>query len=290
MTTPHTPRRILQELPVNAFGTPGVSNVPIPSTSSLKRQLHEVEDPNLPPSPLRSRLSHHPSSLALKPTREVGKEKVSYTAVDVTSREAGNKTVEDYSEDTRPGPVFSDVQGDPIDTQRTAATETSLPTGLSTLSRAETLRLRLRVALFKVQSDQTNIPVSQLRLPTPCVAGSDQWPASSSRAGIVQPPRLLPAPLLEPTVRPNRLSQSTQMLSSPPVTRAGSPSKASDGDIFQTPSLPLSKVKLSQPVSSPPNSQNGDLKDMDVEESHLSSSAVKGHAAISLLGLKDDRR
>ncbi|CAO1599713.1 hypothetical protein XANCAGTX0491_003428 [Xanthoria calcicola] len=294
MTTPNTPRRILQELPVNAFGTPGVSNVPISSTSSLKRQLHEVEDPNLPPSPLRSRLSHHPSSLGLKPTRKGGKGKVSYAAVDVTLREAGDETVEgstqDSSEDTRSGLVFSDVQGETIDTKRTAATETSLPTGLSTLSRAETLRLRLRVALFKVQTGQTNIPVSQLRLPTPSVVESNQWPASSSRAGTVQPPGLLPAPLLEPTVRPNRLSQSTQMLSSPPVTRSGSPSKAPDGDIFRTPSLPLSKVGLSQQLSSPPNSPNGDLKEMDVEESRLSSSAVKGYAAISLLGLRDDRR
>lgn len=54
--------------------------------------------------------------------------------MDVTSREVGNETVGDCSEDTRPGPVFSDVQGDPIDMQRAAATETSLPTGLSTLS------------------------------------------------------------------------------------------------------------------------------------------------------------
>ena len=54
----------------------------------------------------------------------------------VTSCEAGDETVEgsthDSSEDT--GPVFPDAQGDTIDTQRTGATEPSLPTGLSTLS------------------------------------------------------------------------------------------------------------------------------------------------------------
>ncbi|KAI4262129.1 MAG: hypothetical protein L6R42_002689 [Xanthoria sp. 1 TBL-2021] len=185
------------------------------------------------------------------------------------------------------------MEGDTIDTQQTAATETSLPAGLSTLSVGllpETLRLRLRVALFKVKTDQTNIPVSQLRLPTSCLPKVNSSAHPGSRRANVQPPRLLPAPILKPTVRPNGLPQFSQTLSSPPVTRAGSPAKASDGDIFRTPTLPPSKIQVSQQLSSPPNSQNGDLKETDVEDSHLSSSAVKGDAAISLLGLRDDRR
>ncbi|KAI4268978.1 MAG: hypothetical protein L6R38_007651 [Xanthoria sp. 2 TBL-2021] len=294
MTTSNTPRRILQDLPVNAFGTPGASNLPTSSTSSLKRQIHEVEDPNLPPSPLRSRLSDHTPSLGLKPTRETGPETASHTALRTKPHEDGDEMVEgstqDSSKGTRSESVYSDMEGDTIDTQQTAATETSLPTGLSTLSRAETLRLRLRVALFKVQTDQTNIPVSQLRLPKSCLPELNSSAHPSSRRANVQPPRLLPAPILKPTVRPNGLPQFSQILSSPPVTRAGSPAKASDGDIFRTPSLPQSKVQVSQQLSSPPNSQNGDLKETDMEDSHLSSSAVKGDAAISLLGLRDDRR
>ncbi|KAL8849244.1 MAG: hypothetical protein Q9221_005774 [Calogaya cf. arnoldii] len=298
MTTTTTPRRILQD----------VSNIATSSTSSLKRQIHEVEDPNLPPSPLRSRPSNHTPSLGLKrpglnpradpplpsqPNRESELKPASYTAVQTKSHDREDETVEEStqgsSKSTGSESVCSDMEGDTVDTQQTAATETSLPSGLSTISRAETLRLRLRVALFKVQTDQTNIPVSQLRLPTSSFPELNPSAPSSRRANV-EPPRLLPAPILRLTVQPNGLPQSSQMLSSPPETRAGSPSKAPDSGNFRTPSLPLSKVRLSQQLSSPPNSQNGDVNDRDVEDSHLSSSAVKGEAAISLLGLRDDRR
>lgn len=59
MTSSDTPRRILQDLPVNAFGTPSASNFRTSSSVGLKRQFHEVEDPSLPPAPLRSRITDY---------------------------------------------------------------------------------------------------------------------------------------------------------------------------------------------------------------------------------------
>ncbi|KAI4273092.1 MAG: hypothetical protein LQ337_004855 [Flavoplaca oasis] len=290
MKNTHTPRRVLQNLPVNAFGTPTSSH------ANLKRQIHEVQDPNLPPSPLRSRPSDHSLSLSLEPTRETEPQPgvTPNTLSRTTPQDDRDEMVEESTQDTSKGTgsesVYSDMEGDTTNTQQTAATETSLPTEIPALSRAEMLCLRLRVALFKVQTDQINIPVSQLRLPTTCFPELKPPPQSSSKRADVQPPSLLPAPNLKATVRPNERARYSQMLSSPPSTRAGSPTKVSDSDNFRTPLLPLSKVQQSHQLSSPPNSHDGDLKDSELEDGRLSSSAVKGNAAISLLGLRDDRR
>ncbi|KAL8892525.1 MAG: hypothetical protein Q9192_005594 [Flavoplaca navasiana] len=292
MKNTHTPRRVLQNLPVNAFGTPTSSH------ANLKRQIHEVEDPNLPPSPLRSRPSDRSLSLSLESTRETEPQpgEAPHTLSHTTPQDNRVEMVEESTQDTSKGTgsesVYSDMEeGGTTNTQQTAATETSLPTEIPALSRAEMLCLRLRVALFKVQTDQINIPVSQLRLPTTCFPElKPPPPQSSSKRADVQPPGLLPAPNLKATVRPNERAQFSQMLSSPPSTRAGSPTKVSDSDTFRTPLLPLSKVQQPHQLSSPPNSHDGDLKDLELEDGRLSSSAVKGNAAISLLGLRDDRR
>lgn len=57
MAKSSTPRRVLQDLPVNAFGTPNASTLSTSATSNLKRQIHQVEDPTLLPVLSRSRLA-----------------------------------------------------------------------------------------------------------------------------------------------------------------------------------------------------------------------------------------
>ena len=50
-----TPRRILQDLPVNAYGTPNVAT--LPDNLGLKRPVAEVEDRTAAPIATRLRIS-----------------------------------------------------------------------------------------------------------------------------------------------------------------------------------------------------------------------------------------
>ncbi|KAL8728528.1 MAG: hypothetical protein Q9166_005350 [cf. Caloplaca sp. 2 TL-2023] len=274
-----TPRRVLQDLPVNTSGISKSSSLPTSTGTNLKRQIHEVEDPALAPVTSRARLADCAKSSSLKNGPISPGEAASQTTARKKDVEVVEGSTQYANTNTASELVDSDMECYTMDTQQTAAMETSQATQPLPLSRAETLRLRLRVALFKVQTDQTYIPVSQLRIPSPS-------PGSTK----VQPRRLLPAPVLKPSVRFTQISQQPHMLSSPPVTRAGSPNKAPGPDVFRTPSLPLSRVQQYQQLSSPPDSQDGGSKGMEAEDSNLSSSAVKGHAAISLLDLRVNRR
>ena len=191
--------------------------------------------------------------------------------------------------------------------QQTSATETSqvrsaasvvggrfheVPYQLLTKTQhAEKLRLRLQVAMYKIRTGQTNIPMSQLsiapkspQLPTP----ASQF---SSRTSIV--PRLLPAPLIEPTPFSARMTFPTQMPSSPPKSQTGSPEEQTrvepktEREIFRTPALPKhQKLGMkSQQLNSPPSSQRHTRRNELDEDNELTSSAVRGSAARGLLGL-----
>ena len=78
------------------------------------------------------------------------------------------------------------------------------------------------------------------------------------------------------------------MPSSPRTSTDISPRKGYRDEVFRTPALPrhITRVSLQQ-KSSPPDSQERQ-KEYD-EDDNLTSSAVRGKAAIGLLGLRQER-
>ncbi|KAI9703709.1 MAG: hypothetical protein M1836_007479 [Candelina mexicana] len=94
-------------------------------------------------------------------------------------------------------------------------------------SRAELLRLRLRVAMFKVQTNQTDVPLSRLQIsprkqsPTSLrkdtpLSTTPQLNSTSQISETRAAPRLLPAPVLEPTAYTARRISAYHVPSSPP--------------------------------------------------------------------------
>ena len=158
---------------------------------------------------------------------------------------------------------------------------------LSLLQHAETLRLRLRLAHFKVQTNQTDLPLSQLRIDRNQLSS----PQKSTLRRDEQPslPKLLPAPVLLPTAFSARMIARPQDLSSPPCS-PGHRAWKERPEAFRTPALPRQKVPttLGQ-LSSPPDSEEGMSRKQYEEEDNLTSSAVRGNAAIGLLGLRQER-
>ena len=158
-----------------------------------------------------------------------------------------------------------------------------------TVQHAELLRLRLRVAMFKVRTGQTNIPMSLCVSPDP-----PQLPVLAPQPTV---PRLLPAPILQPTAYSARMIELPRISSSPPTSQHGSPARQAQiearvpDDVFRTPALPKHKrgrVAEGQ-LSSPPDSQERD-DGMDLDEpTELTSSVVRGNAARDLLGLMRSR-
>ena len=147
--------------------------------------------------------------------------------------------------------------------------------------------------MFKVRTGQTNIPMSQLAICSePPQPRSPASPASSETPVV---PKLLPAPVLEPTAYSARMILPSQMPSSPPASQHSSPEDHSRGklpaseEVFRTPALPKRKsVAVADcSLSSPPDSlqratEKGRGQD-DVKD--LTSSAIRGSAARGLLGL-----
>lgn len=146
--------------------------------------------------------------------------------------------------------------------------------------------------MFKVQTNQTSIPMSRLQI-SPGNGGS-RWSAVLGPQGDVAEqhsnhsalPRLLPAPILRPTAYSARRITSTQILSSPPDSVDDSPKPVMQQEVFRTPALPRQK-RLASPLqlSSPPDSQAHVGERPEEEEDNLTSSVVKGRAADGLLGL-----
>lgn len=167
------------------------------------------------------------------------------------------------------------------------------------IQQAENLRLRLRVALFKVQTNQTSIPMSQLQITSPRNRVQDSPLRSSSQIlQSVSPqtrekaphPRLLPAPVLKPTAYSARNITQTHVPSSPPYSTNSSPESAVGEVVFRTPALPRSTIYEATQMSSPPGSAGSDgIQAGRKQESResLSSSAIRGKAAIGLLGLRE---
>jgi len=205
----------------------------------------------------------------------------------------------------KPNGSFSSlIDYDPANASDHSARPSSSPSGSdagdSTIIRTKTelLRLRLKVAMYKVETNQTRTPMSQLRLPSPPGRPSQQH-SESSRVAFIEAhalklktqaatttapappvPKLLPAPKLIPTAhsakhiyaRPDLSSSSTdsaetspERLAQPPVgSFARSPVRQSATMHAATSAL----TRVQRPV-----------------DEHLTSHAVKGRAASSLLEL-----
>ncbi|KAK4508614.1 hypothetical protein PRZ48_002353 [Zasmidium cellare] len=138
-------------------------------------------------------------------------------------------------------------------------------------SYAEVLRLRLRLAHFKVRTNQIHVPLSDLHVEEDgqepsafkdATAGlqADGEPSASHRFM----PKLLPAPILRPTPYSNRVIYDFPEPCSPPP--ADSPDTLPHG-----------------PTLSTPNS----TRRTGPEEQELTSSIVKGRVAEGLLGLRN---
>ena len=181
----------------------------------------------------------------------------------------------------------SDLENSMI-SQQTAATELSQPppSVADSVSRhhgfprpfvdvkqqAELLRLRLRIAMFKVKTGQACIPLSRVE-----VAHSSRKCASQS---------LLPPPPLKPTTFSARVVPNPQALSSPPRSASASPELGLTHEGFKTPALPRPKARVSEAVlSSPPDSLGGKEMTDQMEKENIPSSVIKKDAAQCLLGL-----
>lgn len=146
-------------------------------------------------------------------------------------------------------------------------------------SRAELLKLRLQVAMFKIRTKQIDVPFSDLQLPAsasptptttepePTIDLISDWKrrifAKAPPAASV--PSYVPAPILRPTPHSSRVVRERQIPSSPPQANA-SPERLPQG----------------LPPTTPGNSRA-----QRVDEQELTSSIVKGRVAEGLLGLRN---
>lgn len=150
------------------------------------------------------------------------------------------------------------------------------------------LRLRLRVAMYKVRTKQTKVPFTDLIVEDQSPQAKAQRAADEAveelrrearEVAARQPrppiPRLLPAPVLQPTAYNSRTIYETQAPCSP--LASSTPGELPSAADMKT---PLREVRK---VDSPATSVQRLQKSFEPE---LTSSAVKGRAAKELLGLR----
>lgn len=162
---------------------------------------------------------------------------------------------------------------------------------LKTISRAELLRLRLRVAMYKVRTNQIAVPFPDLQVPAHLRAPTQKEAVEEAVAELRREaqarqrpapalgsiPNLQPAPLLRPTAYSSRMISERHVRSSPPRSRSGSPERLPSVVGASTPQAEAWRG------SSPPA---GGWRVNGVPESELTSSVVKGRVAEGLLGLR----
>jgi len=205
---------------------------------------------------------------------------------------------------TRPNGSFSSlIDYDPANASDRSQRPSSSPPGSdvgdspTVRSQAELLRLRLRVAMYKVQTNQTKVPMSQLRLPNPPAqakqhAHTDRVAAIEARAlklktqaasqGFAAPaiPRLLPAPKLVPTAySAKHIYQRPDVSSSPLVSPEDSPERLPLPPVGSFARSPVRRHAVN--TAATPALKRVQQR----EDENLTSSAVKGRAASSLLEL-----
>jgi hypothetical protein len=167
------------------------------------------------------------------------------------------------------------------------------------------LRIRLKLAMYKVKTNQIHVPMSELRF-LPCESVSSvlkpDIPATSSAPKTLPPqqtrprsnPKLLPAPVLVPTAYSARRITEPYIPSSPPCSAPNSDIDTAESEEdsekdFTTPTAPKDTESLHPPVqlSSPPGSEKRIANTSRIcdAKASLTSSVVKGRAANGLLEL-----
>lgn len=177
--------------------------------------------------------------------------------------------------------------------------------------RAETLRLRLRVALYKVRTNQTYVPMSCLEIPEKY----QRKPAEEDTAELESPaaspehertaptitvtedvftgkdtpgkaPKLLPAPVLNPTAYSSRfITEPVNLTSSPPRSATVDSSSTPRTRHPQEFVTPVASRQAATQLSSPPYSEDAARQRARTDSDNLTSSGVKGRAADGLLKL-----
>ncbi|GME25180.1 hypothetical protein GTA08_BOTSDO03416 [Neofusicoccum parvum] len=195
--------------------------------------------------------------------------------------------------------------------QQTSSSPPLRATKTSTRTHAEILRLRLRVALYKVRTDQTFVPLSCLEIPekyqrkpakedasaeagspvasperertAPTITVTEDGPSDKGSEGSA--PKLLPAPVLLPTAYSTRFITEASMPSSPPHSVAvdsSSTPRARGPQEFVT---PVASRQAAAQLSSPPYSEDYGRHRSHNDSDNLTSSVVKGRAAEGLMKL-----
>jgi hypothetical protein len=153
------------------------------------------------------------------------------------------------------------------------------------IPRAEMLRLRLKVAMYKVRTNQVDVPFDKLQVDDRPVKPTSQaveeavaqlrkeaqealarQQSRTQSQGPVSVPKLQPGPILRPTAYSTRMLYEAQIPSSPPNQRSPggrSPARSLAEDC----GTPQRVVRM--------------------EEAELTSSIVKGKVAEGLLGLRN---
>ncbi|KAL9125139.1 MAG: hypothetical protein Q9217_005606 [Psora testacea] len=285
MVTPA--RRALVDLPVNTLSAPSGTVTMYSAQIGQKRPFWAIQEPENHVSPSRTQLlKPSEESLRVEPSQTQSTtvfhnlavapaySPLSETASSPAKPEAQGAEDSQTSCKDSPSPLNDFDLDDSMTSQQTEATE-----------HAETLRLRLRLAHFKIRTNQVDVPFAQLR-----VSMEDKQDAQSLRESTVQPgehpplPRLLPAPALQPTAYSARTVIYSHKPFCPLVSPVASTARVTEDDVFKTPAVPGGKASAEvQQLSSPPDSQEDHIQGN--KEALLNSSAVKGSAAISLLGL-----
>ncbi|MCJ1255301.1 hypothetical protein MMC24_003117 [Lignoscripta atroalba] len=316
-------RGILTEKTVNTLGNSGqppqlVKEIPWPPKladarirTTNKRRIDEVDTPELAVTHLRPRIesvqdyygiqiledadgpSHKASwsSEMFESNTHCCLQNPAPSSINMSLPTISHHSSEINDTDSQKSCMSSLINFDPEDetigSQQTAATEVTQPER-SVARAVENLRLRLRVAMFKVQTNQASIPMSQLQISPrkPLTLPSFHLsPAPLSHTEETELPKLLPAPVLRPTAYSSRTVTQTDP-PFPAFSSNTSPQRNFHGGLFQTPALP--RPSLPQREGSSTDSPKKDLINGE-DETNLPSSVVKGRAADGLLGLMHAR-
>ncbi|MCJ1265503.1 hypothetical protein MMC22_005383 [Lobaria immixta] len=290
-------RRALTDLPVNTSASPRQTSSLKEMPTSLKRHVHEIDDPEYPVASIRLRV--HSVKIPQGHLPEIGvgalQKKTPSNLANQQQQisdgvgEMDEGSSQDGSKESMCSLPEFDIGDETMASQETTATEVTSAAEPTATQHAETLRLRLRVALFKVQTNQTNIPMSQLQISTHELDKLlEPVSVASSPLEEASLPKLLPAPVLRPTAYSARTIPRRKIPTSPPDSTVNSPEPAAE--VIPSPKLatPPPHKHLSDPIqtSSPPNSpEHLPAKVANWENS--TRSAIRGKkAAIGLLDLR----
>ncbi|KAI4245151.1 MAG: hypothetical protein LQ352_006635 [Teloschistes flavicans] len=138
MPEPSTPRRALQDLPVNTVGTPKALKLPSPAALYRKRSISEVDDPMLAPDSARVRGKDHEQIPVQEPLQKplvlVSESALNQGVREEEDVDTREQSMQDTDNNVGSSVVDSDEEGDTLNTQQTAATELSQPARSSTRS------------------------------------------------------------------------------------------------------------------------------------------------------------